>query len=187
MQAQNIRVEESRLLDGCLSGDSRSQEQLYKRYSKTMFAVCSRYARDKDTAADILQDGFIRVFQSLETFRRDGSLEGWIRRIMVNTALEHHRRTSGIQWVQEAEDKDFEPTAAEAPASLEAEQLMKLIQALPTGYRMVFNLYAIEGYNHREISEMLQISEGTSKSQLARARHLLQHQVEFLLGEKPHV
>lgn len=186
MQTQEIRLEESALVDGCLAGDSKFQEKLYKRYSKLMFAVCCRYARDKDIAADILQDGFIRVFQSLDSFRKDGSLEGWIRRIVVNTALEYHRRNAGIVWVQEPEDKDFEPVQAEAIGGLEAEDLMKLIQALPPGYRMVFNLYAIEGYNHREISELLHISEGTSKSQLARARNLLQQQVELLFGEKPY-
>jgi RNA polymerase sigma factor (sigma-70 family) len=186
MQTQDIRIEESALVDGCLKGDSRSQEGLYKRYSKLMYSVCCRYARDKDIAADILQDGFIRVFHSLESFRKEGSLEGWIRRIMVNTALEYHRKNAGITWIEEPEDKDFDPVVAEANGSLEAEDLMKLIQALPPGYRMVFNLYAIEGYNHREIADMLQISEGTSKSQLARARSLLQHQVEILFGEKPH-
>ncbi len=186
MEAKDIRQEESSLVDGCLSGNSKSQELLYKRYAGMGYALCCRYAKDKDTAADILQDGFIRIFNSLDSFRKDGSLEGWIRRILVNTALEYHRKQATIQWVPEPEDKDFTPAPPEVIGSLEAEELMKLVQALPTGYRMVFNLYAIEGYSHREISELLQISEGTSKSQLARARTQLQQQVEILFGEKPY-
>jgi len=186
MQESGIRFEEARLVESCISGDSKAQENLYKRYAKKMFAVCCRYSRDQDSAADILQDGFIRVFNALETFKKEGSLEGWIRRIVVNTALEYHRKQANTYSVNEQEDSLHLSSEPDVHGNLGAEELLKLVQALPDGYRNVFNLYAIEGYNHKEIGEMLQISEGTSKSQLARARYLLQQKIEILMEVNDH-
>lgn len=181
MQEREIRYEEALLVEGCLAGESRAQEKLYQKYARRMFAVCCRYAKDDDTAADILQDGFIRIFHALPSFRKEGSLEGWIRRIMVNTALEYHRKNAGVHLVYDSEEKDHVPSDADTSGNLDAEELLKLVQALPSGYRTVFNLYAIEGYSHKEIADLLGISEGTSKSQLARARSMLQLKLVALM------
>jgi len=170
-------VEDLQIVDGCLEGNRNSQESLYKKYSRKMFAICLRYAKNQETAEDILQDGFIRVFGALNTFRKQGSLEGWIRRIMVNTALEYHRKEVKMYTISEAAEVSSESSDADALSQLSNIEVLELLKSLPLGYRNVFNLYAIEGYNHAEISEMLQISEGTSKSQLSRARSLLQQKV----------
>ncbi|NBV14003.1 MAG: RNA polymerase sigma factor [Sphingobacteriia bacterium] len=170
-------VEDLQIVDGCLEGNRNSQESLYKKYSRKMFAICLRYAKNQETAEDILQDGFIRVFGALNTFRKQGSLEGWIRRIMVNTALEYHRKEVKMYTISEAAEVSSESSDADALSQLSNIEALELLKSLPLGYRNVFNLYAIEGYNHAEIAEMLQISEGTSKSQLSRARSLLQQKV----------
>jgi RNA polymerase sigma-70 factor (ECF subfamily) len=170
-------VEDLQIVDGCLEGNRNSQESLYKKYSRKMFAICLRYAKNQETAEDILQDGFIRVFGALNTFRKQGSLEGWIRRIMVNTALEYHRKEVKMYTISEAAEVSSESSDADALSQLSNIEVLELLKSLPLGYRNVFNLYAIEGYNHAEIAEMLQISEGTSKSQLSRARSLLQQKV----------
>jgi RNA polymerase sigma-70 factor (ECF subfamily) len=170
-------IEDLQIVDGCLEGNRNSQESLYKKYSRKMFAICLRYAKNQETAEDILQDGFIRVFGALNTFRKQGSLEGWIRRIMVNTALEYHRKEVKMYTISEAAEVSSESSDADALSQLSNIEVLELLKSLPLGYRNVFNLYAIEGYNHAEIAEMLQISEGTSKSQLSRARSLLQQKV----------
>lgn len=143
-----------------------------------MMAVCLRYARSHEEAEDLLQDSFIKVFDGISDFQFKGSLEGWVRRITINTALRHYQRNSlrpemnGAEWeLETAEEPDVY-------GYLEAESLMNLISKLPDGYRIVFNLYAIEGYNHKEISEMLGIQESTSRSQLVKARKMLQHWLE---------
>lgn len=164
---------EEDLLEGCRAGNSRFQQALFDRYSRKMFGVCLRYCDNRDDAQDVLQDGFIKVFGNLHQFRGNGSLEGWVRRVMVTTALEHYRRRSRYIFVETEEWHQVELNS-DALSALGAAELTKLIQELPTGYRTVFNLYAIEGYTHEEIGGMLGISEGTSKSQLSRARKTLQ-------------
>ncbi len=166
------------LVEGCLSNDRRAQEQLYRWLSPRLFPVCLRYAPDREAAEDILQEGFIKLFQKLSSYRREGSFEGWARRIIVNTAIEHFRR---IKPVLSLEDQPLaqEPSLKETGITmLEAKELNKLIQTLPVGYRTVFNMYAVEGYNHAEIAEKLGISEGTSKSQYSRAKKWLQEQLK---------
>lgn len=170
-------------ITACIKGDLQLQRQLYDSFSPTMFGICLRYAADYHSAEDILQEGFIKVFSRLDGFRHEGSFEGWMKRIFVNTAIEYYRKSlkfnqmSDLDSVQEfvAEDHTFQ--------NLLTQDLLTLIQKLPTGYRTIFNLYAIEGYNHREIGELLHISIGTSKSQLARARLSLQKQVNALYPE----
>lgn len=184
MQKSGIRDEEALLVDDCLEGNARAQAIFYQRFASKMYAICCRYSRDQDTAADVLQDGFIRVFQALYTFRKDGSLEGWVRRIIVNTALEHYRKTRANPTLSETSEAEHMGGDPEVSGDMGADDLLKLVQSLPDGYRNVFNLYAIEGFNHKEIAEMLQISEGTSKSQLARARQLLQNKLESLMKIK---
>lgn len=168
-------MDEKQLLTACLQGDSKAQKKLYEMYAPKMYGVCLRYAKDEDTAQDYLQEGFIRVFTNLDKFRFEGSFEGWIRRIVVNTALEKLRKMDVIRnsvEVEKALNKDYD--VEQVMDQINAGELLRLIQTLPTGFRTVFNLYAIEGYTHQEIGNMLHISEGTSKSQYARARQWLQ-------------
>ncbi|NDC79366.1 MAG: RNA polymerase sigma factor [Chitinophagia bacterium] len=156
------------------------QEALYRKYSARMYAVCLRYAGSADDAKDFLQEGFVKVYRNLERFRGEGSFEGWMRRIFVRTAIEHLRaRRLQTAPLPEGHDTDDE-SGWSALDGLALEDLMRMIRLLPDGYRTVFNLYAVEGYSHREIGEMLGISEGTSKSQLARARKALQE----MIGDK---
>lgn len=142
-----------------------------------MYAVCLRYARHRSEAADLLQEGFIRVFGKLDSFRMEGSLEGWVRRIMVHTCINHYR-TKAFQ--NERFGLEHMPEGVAEPVAVEhlgAEELLALVRELPDGYRMVFNLYAIEGYDHAEIAEMMGCMEGTSRSQLAKARRMLQQRI----------
>ncbi len=140
--------------------------------------VCLRYAEDRDEAEDILQNGFIKVFENIETFRGTGSLEGWIRRIMVNTALNNYRQKKSMQNTVDVDDVHYMLAEEHNMIdSFHANDLLKIIQKLPTGFRTVFNLYAVEGYTHKEIADMLGISENTSKSQYSRARMHLQKMI----------
>lgn len=174
----------SELILRCRKGCRRAQYELYEKFAPKMFAVCLRYARDASEAEDMLQDGFIKVFANLGSFKDLGSFEGWVRRIFVNTALEKFRKKNPMLLSSElhpnlAITRDDETVLNR----LSAEELTRLIRSLPDGYRMVFNLYAVEGYSHKEIGEMLSISEGTSKSQLARARQHLQEKIRTELPE----
>jgi len=175
------------LIRECLKGRAEAENELYERLSPPMFGVCLRYAPNSTEAEDILQEGFMKMFLHLESYRGQGPLEAWVRRIMVHTALERYRKKALL--TVDAPEEDGQEWQVPAPAfdeNLSAETLLELIQALPPGYRLVFNLFAIEGYSHKEIAERLHISEGTSKSQLARARRILQEQVGRLYGFKPH-
>ena len=171
----NHNMSESDLIKGCLEGDRRAQEYLYQRFSPKMYGVCLRYAGKAEDAQDILQDGFVKIFKNLHMYRGDGSFEGWIRRIFVNTAIEHYRRQVNLYPVTENHENLLETKEISAFDSLSVKDLMKIIQQLSPGYRTVFNLYVVEGYSHKEIAEMIGISEGTSKSQLARAKGVLQN------------
>jgi RNA polymerase sigma factor (sigma-70 family) len=164
----------------CLDGNRKSQEQLYKMFSSKMFGLCLQYSNNHDDEKDILQEGFIKVFQKLDQFDHRGSFEGWIRRIMINTALEKYRSKLYLFPITEREMKKEEQISEGALERLTASDLIRLVQELSPRYRMVFNLYAIEGYTHKEISEMLGITVGTSKSNLARARGILQEKVKIL-------
>ena len=163
------------LVAGVLRGSPAHQSALYHQFSVPMFRVLLRFARDRAEAEDMLQDGFIRVFRDMNQFRAEGALGGWIRRIMVNTALSHLRRQRDFL----RDTSDFSPfenmfrTDEDFAAALDAETLTKTLQKLPPGYRAVFNLYAIEGFTHEEIAGQLGITIGTSKSQLFKAREFL--------------
>lgn len=173
-------LDDNEIIDGCLQGDRKFQKALYNKFSGKMFAVCLRYAADVNQAEDLMQDGFIKVFRNIEKFRREGSFEGWIRRIFVNSCIEKIRKKSILYAIQDTNIKHVEYNEKSVVEHLKAEDLLKLVNKLATGYRTVFNLYAVEGYSHKEIGEMLGITEGTSKSQLARARYLLQQKLEEL-------
>jgi RNA polymerase sigma-70 factor (ECF subfamily) len=175
----NQAIAETDLIQGCLQNDRRYQKELYDRFSGKMYAVCLRYMGNADDAQDVLQDGFVKVFKNLDRFRGEGSFEGWIRRIFVNTAIEQLRKKRPDQSLSEKEER-IEMPAVGAVDRLSEKDLLQLISELSPGYRSVFNLYVIEGMGHKEIAELLNISEGTSKSQLARARMILQHKVNQL-------
>lgn len=171
---------ESELVIGCQQDDRRCQEALYARFSPRMYAVCLRYARHRAEADDLLQEGFIRAFDKLTSFRMEGSLEGWVRRIMVHTCINHYRtwsRRKEVLGVDHLQEGSVDPVVMK---SLGHEELLALVQRLPDGYRMVFNLYAIEGYDHAEIAEMIGCAESTSRSQLSKARQHLMRNMEAL-------
>jgi len=167
-------------LTACISGDVQRQRQLYDTFAPTMFSICLRYANDYHQAEDILQEGFIKVFSRLDRFRYEGSFEGWMKRIFVHTAIEHYRKSLKINNLEEISTLEDFITPPIAIHQLQAADLIKLIQKLAPGYRTIFNLYAIEGYSHKEISKLLNITIGTSKSQLSRARIALQQQIKAL-------
>ncbi len=182
-------MDEDNLLKECLSGNAQAQKQLYDRYSRKMYGVCLRYASDQSMAEDFLQEGFIRIFMKLKSFRSQGSLEGWMRRIMVNTTLEILRKKdilrnsvelshSNLQ-IGERDDPESDTTDPDDPDVLHfsAETLAKALSEMPQGFRTVFNLYAVDQYTHKEIGGLLGISEGTSKSQYARARSWLKRKL----------
>lgn len=165
----------------CLNNDPKAQELLYKRFSPKMYGVCLRYARNQMEAEDMLQEGFIKVFACLKDYRNEGSFEGWIRRTFVNTAINFYRKNlkSNLEVdIQEVEIKNTNDLSAIDRLSLE--ELLSVIRELPTGYRIVFNLNVMEGYTHKEIGDMLNISENTSKSQLSRAKQALQKRLTDL-------
>jgi RNA polymerase sigma-70 factor (ECF subfamily) len=171
---------EKELIKGCIRENAHCQQQLFELYAGKMMAVCVRYSRHRLEAEDMLQESFVKVFDNLDKFAFKGSFEGWIRRIVVNTALKHNQRkyfTNEQIAVEHFPDSPVQPMAY---AQLGEQELLKMIAHLPDGYRVVFNLYAIEGYSHREIAEMLEIKESTSRSQLVKARKMLQNQLEKL-------
>lgn len=174
MQFKIYRAKEDELIKGCLQRDRNAQKLLYDTYSSKMYGLCYRYVKDVMEAEDILVTAFMKVFDKIAQFKSEGSFEGWIRRIVVNEALTYLRRHRSMYLETELEQADREPDYNSLSDHLEAEDLLKIIQELPTGYRIVFNLYAIDGYSHKEIAEQLGISENTSKSQLSRARTYLQ-------------
>jgi RNA polymerase sigma-70 factor (ECF subfamily) len=170
-------VTETDLIKGCIKENAQCQRMLFEQYAGKMMSVCLRYAIDTMEAEDIMQDGFIKVFQYLHQFKFEGSFEGWIRRIIVNTAIRHIEK-------KKLQFKEIDESGADAPkldpyayAHLGQDDLMKLISQLPEGYKLVFNLNVIEGYSHEEIAEMLHIQPGTSRSQLVKARKMLQQQI----------
>lgn len=165
---------DEQLVTGCLNSDPIAQKALYQTYARKMMSICMRYATNRDQAQDILQDGFVKVFQKMDHFRGDGPLGGWIARTMVNTALDHIRRNKMFDHsldLTEAEHLHAED--AQVVSAMSTAEIMALIQNLPPGYRTVFNLFAIEGYPHKDIAQMLGISENTSKSQFMKARAYL--------------
>nr|WP_316812098.1 sigma-70 family RNA polymerase sigma factor [Pedobacter heparinus] len=174
------RIEE--LLEGCRAGNRKMQEALYRQTSAVMLAVCMRYVKDRATAEDVLQTGYIKVFQKLQEYRGDGSLEGWIRRIMVNTAIENYRKNLRSINMVPIDDAFDQPATGFDFSRLGMQDLLTIIQKLADGYRLVFNMYAIEGYSHKEIGAALGISEGASKSQLSRARAILREEIIKMEG-----
>jgi RNA polymerase sigma factor (sigma-70 family) len=170
------------LLEGCKRGERKVQELLYKMLAPKMLGVCIRYAKDRYEAEDILQTAFVKVFQKVNEFRSDGSFEGWIRRIMVNTAIEAYRKNVKMMNVVDIDEAyDIQQSVFDI-SGLETKDLFKIIDQLSGGYRMVFNMYVVEGYSHKEIATQLGITEGASKSQLSRAKAILREKLIKMEG-----
>ena len=165
------------LITACRQGSGRAQKLLYERFAGLMLGVCLRYLRRREDAEEAMLGGFAKVFRALDQYRHEGSFEGWIRRIMVNEALGQLRRKEPLHLAIDDLTYDVPATAATAESQLNADDMLALLSELPAGYRTVFNLYALEGYTHPEIGELLGISEGTSKSQLSKARGMLQRRL----------
>lgn len=167
------------LIKRCLSGDAKAQKELFDKYAGKMLAVCSRYMQDQDEAEDVFQDGFVKVFSKLNKFNGKGSLEGWIRRIIVNSCLDQIRKNKKFKQNVSMENVsnyvEFDGYIIE---QLGEQDLLKIIEGMPDGYRVVFNMFAIEGFSHKEIANELNVSENTSKSQYARARAYLKKKLE---------
>ncbi len=186
MKTANSNMTDTELVENCVNGDEVCQNILYKKFAPTMLAVCRRYTSNIEEAEDVLHDGFIRVYIYLDKYRSDGSLEGWIRRIMVSTALNNYKKNLKSLYHADINEIEgtFEDVRISNNAKLNADVLLKMITELPKGYQLVFNLYEIEGYNHKEISEMLGVSLSTSKTQLIKARYALQQKVNRLINNE---
>ncbi|WP_025762904.1 RNA polymerase sigma factor [Dyadobacter tibetensis] len=172
--------QDKHLVSALRQGNAKAQRQVYDRYAPNMLSICVRYIGDRMQAEDVMIEGLTKVFSKIDQFNGEGSLEGWIRRIIVNEALGYLRKQKRGMEESLHLNAEYYADGVAADADMEAESLLSFIQELPTGYRTVFNLYAIEGYSHKEISELLDISESTSKSQLHRARQLLQKRLSIL-------
>ena len=170
---------EQLLIAGCKHNEMWARKKLYEQYAPAMMGVCIRYTGDRETARDILQEGFIKVFTKIDSYLGTGSFEGWMRRIFVTTALEYLRKDWSNRFFDEYDEK-IESSGTSALEKISADELLACIAKLPHGFRTIFNLYAIEGYSHSEIAEILKIKEGTSRSQFARARQLLQKNIQSM-------
>jgi RNA polymerase sigma-70 factor (ECF subfamily) len=188
-------IPDEQIIEGCLAGKRKSFSLLYKKYASTMLGICMRYCKNRIDAEDVMQDGFLKVFSQVHKFRREGSFEGWIKRIMINAAIDNYQNNLRLAFIQDSahlheqseladqyQEEDDLPPAMNIPK----EKLMAMIQELPDGYRMVFNLYAIEGYGHKDIAAMLGITESTSKTQLLKARKVLRKKIESII-ENHHI
>jgi len=174
MRFQIYRAKENELIEGCKKRDRHAQEALFQQFSGKLYALCCRYVKSKMEAEDVLVISFTKIFERIDQFKGEGSFEGWIRKVTVNESLTYLRKNKNMYLETDIEAADREPDYSQLESQLEAEDLLKMIDALPTGYRIVFNMYAIDGYSHKEIATHLGINESTSKSQLSRARALLQ-------------
>lgn len=173
-------LEHKELIEACVKGDRTAQRNLYDIFSKRMFMVCLRYTKSQQEAEDVLQDSFIKIFKNLKSYRGDSRLDYWIKRIVVNTALNSQRNKLYMYPMMDIDEVKNVYDHSKTLSSFQMEELLNMIRELPTGCRTVFNLFAIEGYSHKEIAQMLEVSEGTSKSQFSRARKLLR---EKIIGE----
>jgi len=166
------------LIDKASRGDRRAQQQLFDMFSPKMPGVCRQYVKNTDLAEEVMSSGFLKMFHHLKDFKNEGSFEGWIRRIMVNESISQLRKDKKLNFLPEAAIENTTEYSTYIETELEADEIQKLIDSLPDGYKTVFVLYVVEGYKHSEISELLQISENTSKTQLFKARKMLQNKLE---------
>ncbi|MFA6923742.1 MAG: RNA polymerase sigma factor [Bacteroidales bacterium] len=190
--SERIQLDDKVLIEGCMAGKRSFETMLFDRYAPTMLVICMRYSRNKDEAEDIAQEGFVKIFLKIKDYKFEGSFEGWMKKIMVNTALNYHRDNLKHFFhkdIDEIEDKLEVEEENYEEAILSEKELLEIIQSLPEGYRAVFNLYVFEEYGHKEIAEMLGITESTSKSQLFKARNYLKKKVNeyFKFENKNHL
>jgi len=185
-------ISDEQIIEGCLSGKRKAYNWLYRKYVNVMMGICMRYCKNRDDAEDVLQEGFIKVFSNMEKYRHEGSFEGWIKRIMVNSAIDHYQQNLRHAYHSDVDEMESHTIIDNAngpdpdtPVSsdIRQERLMALIQSLPDGYRMVFNMYAIEGMSHKEIATSLGISENTSKTQLMKARRTLRGKLNEIIRQ----
>lgn len=174
------------LWEGCLRNDRKQQEMLYKMLAPRMLSVCMRYAQDKDEAQDILQEGFIKMFKNMANYRGEGSLEGWIRRIMVHSAISRYRKAKSVVLVDDFAEQNIPVSTSTNGNNLEKNELMSIVDQLPDTYRSVFNMYAIEGYSHQEIGNKLGMTELLSRTTLYRARTILKEKLSNLAVRERH-
>ena len=174
MEFKIYRAKDEELIEGCRRQNRQAQKRLYEQYSSKFYALCCRYVKDKMEAEDVLITAFAKILDKIDQYTGEGNFEGWMRRVMVNEALSYLRRNKNMYLETTIEAANYEPDYNKLENQLEADDLMKLIETLPSGYKIVFNMYAIDGYSHKEIAEQLGITESTSKSQLSRARTALQ-------------
>lgn len=169
---------EKEIIEGCKKQNRKAQKMLYDRFSSKFLGVCMRYAKDKPEAEDILQEGFLKIFERIDQYNFSGAFEGWMRRIIVNTAISNYRKNLKHYNLSNIDDiYEFEQEISDPDVEFSMEEMLRVIQSLSPGYRMVFNLFAIEGYSHKEIAEMLGIDIATSKSQYSRARKIVQYKL----------
>ena len=170
---------EQKIIDACLKGDRAAQKQLFDRFAPVMYSVCLRYVGDREVAQDLLQDGFVTLFTKLDSYKGDGSFEGWVRRIFINTSLMYLRKKDALRMTEDLDN--VRNLSSDIPTQIENigyGELMKLIAQLPPGFRTIFNMYVVEGYSHKDIAEELGITETTSRTQLSRARNWLQARIK---------
>ncbi len=178
-------MDEITLVADCLKGNPKAQKAFFDKFAPKMMTVCLRYMKSSEESEDMLQDGMIKVFHYLDRYKNEGSLEGWIRRIIVNTCLDQIRKNSKLIGVQSTDDVEYKLTSDDKILEhMAAAELLSLIQKMPDGYRVVFNMFAIEGFSHQEIAQHLNITESTSKSQYLRARAYLRERIEKNNGRK---
>jgi RNA polymerase sigma factor (sigma-70 family) len=169
-------MNEQEIINGCISNIAAAQQELYNKYSPKMLAVCYRYAKNRDDADDMLQEGFIKIFTQIKQFRGDGAIEGWIRRIIVHTCINNIKKNKKFNdSVDLVYAQTLQSNTDDVPSLMQAKQIIDCIRLLPVGYRTVLNLFAIEGYSHKEIGQLLDIEESTSRSQYTRAKVMLQN------------
>ena len=175
-------IDLSKILERCKKYDRKAQKELYDVYSPVLLGICIRYSKSREEAEDVLQDGFIKIFTKINDFKGDGSFEGWMKRIIVNTAISHYHKNkkhNEIYDIDDINETDIKGHSFESN-DFTSEELFKVIDSLPEGYKVVFNLYAIEGYKHKEIAEMLNINQNTSKSQYSRAKEKIRQKLESI-------
>ncbi|WP_456462892.1 RNA polymerase sigma factor [Reichenbachiella sp.] len=173
-----MEIDEKKLIKDCVRGKRQAQEQLYQLYSSRMFAICLRYTKAQQEAEDVLQDSFIKVFKQIKNYKGDAPLVFWIKRIVINTALNSQRSKLYLYPMVDVDDLRESPGAQQDVSDYSMEELLTMVKSLPGSSQIIFNLYAIEGYKHHEIAEMLEISVGTSKSQYSRAKYLLREKMK---------
>lgn len=168
------------IIERCIAKDSKAQKLIFEKFKSVMMGICMRYCKTRDEAEDVLLEGFMNIFTGVASYRGDGSFEHWMKRIMINTAINNYRKNLKHYYhsdIDEIEERIF--IKSDEPETVSTGDLLKILNELPEGYRVVFNLYAIEGYKHREIAKMLGITTGTSKSQLSKARKILQKKLKI--------